>query len=100
MFSTSTTCRWRCSPSKGKGTIASQILLLLALRQTGGETQRRADSFRWEDFPSDSDTATARAARCSAARPLLGFYAGKGNNDETEHPMFRMMVRRLTEWFS
>lgn len=62
---------------EGKGYHCSQILILLALRQTGGE---RNDSLirSMGGLSSGSVTATARAARCSAAHASLDSTPGRG----------------------
>ena len=83
---------------EGKGYHCSQILLLLALRQTGGErNDALIRSMGGLSLGLGHSNGTCGALLGGAS--LLGFYAGKGNDGETEHPMFRMMVRRLTEWF-
>ncbi len=83
---------------EGKGYHCSQILLLLALRQTGGEQNealiRATGGLSLGLGHSNGTCGALLGGAC-----LLGFYAGKGHDGETEHPMFRMMVRRLTEWF-
>ncbi|MDI9369659.1 MAG: C_GCAxxG_C_C family protein [Synergistaceae bacterium] len=83
---------------EGKGYHCSQILLLMALRQTGAEHD--ASLIRATGGLSlglGHSNATCGALLGGAC--LLGYYAGKGADGETEHPMFRMMVRRLVEWF-
>ena len=83
---------------EGRGYHCSQILLLMALRQTGGE--RNDDLIRAMGGLSlglGHSNGTCGALLGGAC--LLGYYAGKGADGETEHPAFRLMVRRLAEWF-
>ena len=83
---------------EGKGYHCSQILLLLALHQTGApHDSALIRSMGGLSLGLGHSNGTCGALLGGAA--LLGYYAGKGNEGETEHPMFRMMVRQLTEWF-
>lgn len=82
----------------GKGYHCSQVLLLMALRLTGEEpNDALIRSMGGLSLGLGHSNGTCGALLGGAC--LLGFYAGKGRDGETEHPMFRMMVRRLTEWF-
>ena len=62
---------------EGKGYHCSQILILLALRQTGGE---RNDALirSMGGLSLGLVTATARAARCSAAHACSDSTPGRG----------------------
>ncbi|MFA7620628.1 MAG: DVU_1555 family C-GCAxxG-C-C protein [Aminobacteriaceae bacterium] len=83
---------------EGRGYHCSQILLLMALRQTGAEPNdaliRAMGGLSLGLGHSNGTCGALLGGVC-----LLGYYAGKGADGETEHPMFRMMTRRLVEWF-
>ncbi len=81
----------------GKGYHCSQILLLLALRQMGRENPDLLRSMGGLSYGLGHSNKTCGALLGGAA--LLGLYCGKGTDGEREHDMFRMMVRRLVEWF-
>lgn len=82
---------------EGKGYQCSQILLLLVMRRTGRENEDLLRAMSGVSLGLGHSNETCGALLGGAC--LLGFYAGKGRDGETEHPMFRMMVRRLVEWF-
>ena len=82
---------------EGKGYHCSQILFLLALRQIGRENPDLIRSMGGVALGLGHSNGTCGALLGGAC--LLGLYGGKGEDGEREHPAFRMMVRRLTEWF-
>lgn len=81
----------------GKGYHCSQILLLLGLRQMERENADLLRSMGGLSYGLGHSNETCGALLGGAA--LLGLYCGKGTDGEREHDMFRMMVRRLVEWF-
>lgn len=82
---------------EGRGYHCSQVLLLLALKQTGRENADLIRAMGGIALGLGHSNETCGALLGGAC--VLGFYCGKGTDGEREHDMFRMMVRRLVEWF-
>ncbi|TDY61638.1 putative redox-active protein with C_GCAxxG_C_C motif [Aminivibrio pyruvatiphilus] len=87
----------RLASLSAEGYHCSQILLLLALEKTGRENTDllRALGGISKGVAEGSETCGALLGGAC----LLGFYAGKGQRDEREHPRFRDMLKDLAEWF-
>ena len=87
----------RLASLSAEGYHCSQILLLLALERTGRENPDllRALGGISKGVAEGSETCGALLGGAC----LLGFYAGKGQPGEGEHPLFRSMLKDLAEWF-
>lgn len=84
-------------PLAQRGYCCSQILLLLALEAQGKENPgliRAAGGLCKGLGHSGKLCGVLTGGAC-----LIGFYAGKGSDEETEHERLNLMISELTEWF-
>ena len=81
----------------GRGYCCSQILVLLALDGLGRGNPGlvRAMHGLCHGMGHSGEVCGV----LSGGVCLLGYYAGKGTDDETGHPTFPVMVQELVEWF-
>jgi len=81
-----------------KGYYCSQILLSLGLENCGCSNPDLIRTMSGLAHGAGFGEGTCGALTGGAC--LLGFYAGKGSDDEQEHEAFMTMRCRLAEWFS
>jgi len=81
----------------GRGYCCSQILVLLALEGLGRSNRGlvRAMHGLCHGMGHSGEVCGV----LSGGVCLLGYYAGKGGDDEPGHPTFPAMVQDLVEWF-
>ena len=81
----------------GQGYACSQILLMLAMELSGEEN---SGVVRAMAALNEGMCGTGRLCGClTGGSCLLAYFAGKGLEDEQEHPMFRKMVADFSAWF-
>lgn len=81
----------------GQGYACSQILLMLAMELSGEEN---SGVVRTMAALNEGMCGTGRLCGClTGGSCLLAYFAGKGLEDEQEHPMFRKMVADFSVWF-
>jgi C_GCAxxG_C_C family probable redox protein len=81
-----------------KGYCCSQILVILALRERGEENPGLVRSMAGLCHGIGGCGGVCGVLTGAAA--LLGLYAGKGTDDETESDRLPLMLSELHDWFS
>jgi len=80
-----------------RGYSCAQIMILLALGERGEDNPALVRAMAGLAYGGGTGCGTCGAL--AGAWCLLGLYAGKGADGETEHPQLALMREEITEWF-
>ena len=80
-----------------KGYACSQIMVLLALNKTKASNPGLVRAVSGLAYGCGTGTATCGVL--SGACCVIGYFAGKGLDDEKENPILLLMLEEMNDWF-